>query len=242
MAETESQELARESGREEVHVPFFPDFALREALTAFAYLTVLIIVASLTRPELTETANPNSTGFIPRPEWYFLWLFQLLKYFKGGWEPIGAVALPTLAIAGLISLPFLDKRKPKPRPLLPGTRPIRLWPRITGAAVILFLGSVTLAGLRSTAPAASKAPEMTAAQASGKALFEKMGCITCHVMGDKGGKRGPNLSHFGSGVNAQDKVLLHFAGFGSAPGSTMPGYQLSPEELHSLAEYLMSLK
>ena len=67
---------------EEPSMPFFPDFALREALTALAFLCVLLVVASVTTPPLEEMADPNASGYVPRPEWYFLWMFQGLKYFK----------------------------------------------------------------------------------------------------------------------------------------------------------------
>jgi mono/diheme cytochrome c family protein len=83
---------------------------------------------------------------------------------------------------------------------------------------------------------------LTQAQAAGKALYEKMGCNSCHVVGESGGDRGPVLTDFGSRPDAQERVLLHFTGVGQAEQSIMPGYQLSDEELRSLALYLMSLK
>ncbi|HZD16973.1 MAG TPA: hypothetical protein VE669_02410, partial [Actinomycetota bacterium] len=64
-------------------MPFFPDFALVEAITALAFLVVLLVLAAATEPSLEETADPTASGYVPRPEWYFLWAFQMLKYFKG---------------------------------------------------------------------------------------------------------------------------------------------------------------
>ncbi len=231
-----------EERREEKGMPFFPDFALREALAAFTYLAFLLVLASLTRPPLEEVANPNASGYVPRPEWYFLWLFQLLKYFKGKLEPVGTFLIPTLGIGLLLALPFLDRREARTRRLLPGTRPVRLWPRVAGAAVLLALGSLTLMAARSESPMKPAGPRLTPVQEAGRALFEKMGCLTCHRVGDRGGSRGPDLTHFASRPDARDRVLLHFSGIAPAPGSSMPAYQLSPEELSSLSEYLMTLK
>ena len=68
---------------------FFPDFAFLEALVAVALLVGLVLLAALTKPPLQAVAGPSVSGYVPRPEWYFLWLFQLLKYFKGSLEAVG---------------------------------------------------------------------------------------------------------------------------------------------------------
>jgi mono/diheme cytochrome c family protein len=62
------------------------------------------------------------------------------------------------------------------------------------------------------------------------------------MVGGIGGTRGPDLTDFGGKRDANQRVLLHFTGIGTAPGSEMPGYQLSEQELRSLAAYLLSLK
>lgn len=235
-------EREKEEAREQSGMRFFPDFALREAVTASVLLVLLLLLASLTKPTLEEVANPQASGYVPRPEWYFLWLFQLLKYFKGPWEPVGTFVIPTLGIALLLSVPFLDRRKAKPRVLLPGTRPVRLWPRVVGAVAIMFVGWITLVAVTSSHPMSQPGPELTPLQAAGQDLFGKMGCPTCHTIGDKEGGRGPELTHFASEPGAQDRVLLHFSGIGQAPGSEMPSYQLSAEELRALTAYLNSLK
>jgi mono/diheme cytochrome c family protein len=61
-------------------------------------------------------------------------------------------------------------------------------------------------------------------------------------VGEAGGDRGPDLSAFGTQPDANERVLLHFTGIGTAPDSVMPGYQLSEAELRSLAEYLLGLQ
>src|SRR5512135_1797006 len=72
-------------------------------------------------PEYTAPANPGTTNFVPRPDWYFYFLFYLLRIFK--WPEsvfLGTVGVPTIALMLLIGLPFLDRRRvrrPSQRPV-----------------------------------------------------------------------------------------------------------------------------
>lgn len=222
-------------------MPFFPDFALIEALTALAFLVVLVVLAAVTEPSLEETADPTASGYVPRPEWYFLWAFQMLKYFKGEAEVVGTFVLPMVLIGLLVAVPFIDRRE-RPHPLFPGTRPIRLWPRLVALAGMLGLGSLTWLAFTAETPMTREARHLTAAEAAGQALYERFGCSTCHAIGDVGGDRGPALTSFGLKPDASERVLLHFTGVGGPPESAMPGYQLSEAELRSLAEYLLGLR
>ncbi len=242
VGETEGtgEEQADEERREDL--PFFPDFALREALTAFALLTLLVVLASITKPPLEPVADPNASGYVPRPDWYFLWFFQSLRYFKGELEVVGTFVLPILGIALLISAPFLDRRRPRARPLLPRTRPVRLWPRLVGAGAMLVVGYLTFVAVFSATPMLQQEPELSPVRAAGKSLFDKMGCASCHSISGEGETRGPDLTSFGTQPDAKERVLLHFAGIGGGSETIMPGYQLSPEELRSLAAYLLGLK
>jgi ubiquinol-cytochrome c reductase cytochrome b subunit len=222
-------------------MPFFPDFALREAIVALVFLCVLILVASITKPGLEPGADPAAAGYVPRPEWYFLWLFQTLKYFKGGMETVGTFVLPTVAIALLVSVPFIDRRQRRLRRLAPGGRPVRIWPRAVGACLIALILTLTLAAYTSPTKVPGAEHALTAVEAAGQAIFEKMGCASCHAIGGAGGTRAPDLTDFGDRPDAENKVLLHFTGVGTGD-SMMPGYELSDAALSSLAAYLMTLK
>jgi quinol-cytochrome oxidoreductase complex cytochrome b subunit len=142
-------------------LPFFPDVALREALVAAGLLGALIVLSVVTRPTLQVAADPNAVGYVPRPEWYFLWLFQLLKYFKGSLEPVGTFLVPAGAVVLMLALPFVDRRQPRLRPLLPGTRPVRVWPRIAGAVLVAALVATTVLAAAS-APVSTQAPPSSA--------------------------------------------------------------------------------
>jgi len=142
-----------EEGDNRSGTPAYPGLFLVEALSALALLVVLLLLAALTKPPLGEVADPAASGFVPGPEWYFLWLFQTLKYFNGSLEPVGTFLLPTVAVVLLLAIPFLDQRQPKTRVLIRGTRPVRVAPRMIGAVFVVLLGSLTLAAAASSQPA-----------------------------------------------------------------------------------------
>ena len=124
--------------------PYFPGLALKEALAALALLAALILLAALTEPTLEVAADPNATGYVPRPEWYFLWLFQLLKYFGGDLEVVGVVLVPAGLVVLLLAVPFIDRRRPRTRVLVPGGRPVRVAPRLLAAAFLVVVLCLTL--------------------------------------------------------------------------------------------------
>ena len=105
-----------------------------------AVFASLITVAALVPAPLDEIANPADANYIPRPEWYFLSLFQLLKYFPGPLEPVATMVLPGLAIGFLTMLPFVDRGDGRH----PFRRPRRL---ITAAMAAIGVGVIALTGL-----------------------------------------------------------------------------------------------
>ena len=75
------------------------------------WFAILVGMAIAVRVPLGHVADPTDTSFIPRPEWYFLFLFQMLKLFEGPLEIVGSLILPTLAILALFLVPFIDRGK-----------------------------------------------------------------------------------------------------------------------------------
>ena len=88
---------------------FYPQQALKDTLAIFVVFSVLFLMAAAVRVPLEQLADPTDTTYIPRPEWYFLFLFQMLKLFKGPFEVIGSTVLPGLAVLALILVPFIDR-------------------------------------------------------------------------------------------------------------------------------------
>ena len=90
-------------------VPFFPDIIFKDTIAVLIVFIILVALAYFIGAPVEARANPNDTTYTPRPEWYFLFLFQMLKYFPGNLEVIGAMVLPGLFIVLLLILPFIDK-------------------------------------------------------------------------------------------------------------------------------------
>src|SRR3990172_4421187 len=99
-------------------VPFFPDIIFKDTLAVLLVFLVLVALSYFLGVPTEARANPADSTYTPRPEWYFLFLFQLLKYFPGSLEVIGVMVIPTLGILLLLALPFID-RTPQPHFLLP---------------------------------------------------------------------------------------------------------------------------
>jgi len=147
----EKYKKAKEKG-----VPFFPDILFKDALVSLIVFLILVALSYLFIAPLEERANPADASYNPRPEWYFLFLFQLLSYFPPSLEVVGVVVLPTLAIILLFLLPVLDKRPER-------YFRKRLW--VIGVTAFLFAGVVFLtyqAVVKIPPPAEASAGDPTA--------------------------------------------------------------------------------
>jgi mono/diheme cytochrome c family protein len=193
-------------------VPFFPDVLFKDAIVSLLVFLALVALAYFVGAPLEERANPGDTSYTPRPEWYFLFLFQLLKYFPGDLEVIGVVVLPTLVIVLLFVLPFLDRSS---RRHFVG-RPI-----VTGAVVLLSAGVVLLTVLsirEAPPPAEETAGDQTAA------LYAE-NCAVCH---------GPSIS-VPPGTNLHDVIAQ-----GRHEGMPAWSGDLTSNEIDALAGFILS--
>src|SRR6185436_10014316 len=86
-----------------------PQQAFKDTMAIFVAFAVLFTLAVAVRVPLERLADPTDTTYVPRPDWYFLFLFQTLKFFEGSLEIVGSVVLPTLAIGALILASFIDR-------------------------------------------------------------------------------------------------------------------------------------
>jgi ubiquinol-cytochrome c reductase cytochrome b subunit len=104
-------------------VPFFPHWVLKDAILGLGLLALLAYLSWAYRAPLEYPADPTSSNFVPRPEWYFLFYFQLLKYFPGSLEAIAIVLIPLFIFGSLVLLPFIDiseERRPWRKPITTG--------------------------------------------------------------------------------------------------------------------------
>jgi len=190
---------------------FYPGQVFKDTLAAFAYTMVLVLFANFATLGLGSMADPTDTRYIPRPEWYFLFLFEMLKLFQGPLEVVGALILPNLAIVALILVPFLDRG-----------RAIAVRKRTVAIAVVI-LSAIGWAGLTESAiattppsmedPLAGLRPpqpwlHLPADQMAAIGYFQKDNCGRCHVLGRS--VAGPDLSIAPSEKPAE-WLLAHFA-------------------------------
>ncbi|KWT83680.1 hypothetical protein [Candidatus Magnetominusculus xianensis] len=86
---------------------FYPDY-LVWILSVVIMIVMLTVVLAMSFPKEMGRRISFSAPFSPKPEWFFLWFFEILKYFPGNFAFIGAVVLPILFIVTLIMIPFTD--------------------------------------------------------------------------------------------------------------------------------------
>lgn len=215
--------------------PFHPFATWKDVTVGFLILVVLVALSAIKGVHLDPPADPTSQ-YLPRPEWYFMWLFQLLKYFPG-WTAIFAVAIIPGAIAGwLVALPFFDTnpyRSPKKRPVAVATM----------TALVAVIGLLTVlaywedAQHAKTAPAADHGQVPVAAvhaggDVDGEAVY-KASCAMCH--GAEGAQM-PGVALFDkSFIEGKDIVGTVTNGKGGMPA--FKG-QLSEEQIKAVAEYV----
>ena len=214
--------------------PFFPYAVAKDSVMAAITLGVIITMAILFGAELGPKADPTTTTYTPRPEWYFFFLFELLRVVKPAELVVFAtVIIPTLCLVLLLMLPFFD-RGPERHPL---RRPIAT---TAGIATIIAMTYLTVLGALAGSPTEielATTPQLE----EGREITASAGCLGCHKIGENGNTLGPDLTEVGDrlGPDAIARSLLN-------PTSPMPPYtqlqQDNPEQFDKLVEYVASLK
>ncbi len=213
--------------------PLFPNQIFKDSLFILAVFAAIAVLAVAAPAGLEPQADPTDTTYNPRPEWYFYFMFQLLRLFEGPFEVVGTVVLPTLGGLVLVLLPFLDRRPER----APGKRKV-----LMTAAAAIVAGVIILTIMGALAPVV-QAPAVTSPSVlAGRMLYDKSGCSACHSIEGKGGKIGPDLTHVGK-KHDRDWLIRHFRDPQAvSPGSIMPKVTLPDKELNELTDYMQSLK
>ena len=159
--------------------PFFPYQAARDALVGLAVVAILFALASASPAPLERLADPTDTAYVPRPEWYFLPLFQLLKFFKGPLEPIGTAVLPGISMLLLALVPWLDRgasRRPRDR------RPVLLFGGLVFAGILALLvfGALDAPKVKPPSGLGDSEGPPDPRLLGGLVSYEKRGCASCH--------------------------------------------------------------
>jgi mono/diheme cytochrome c family protein len=213
MNEKEKQEYLEKYHEEKEHgVPFYPNIIFKDVVVAFIIFLILVALASILGAPLEARANPADATYTPRPEWYFLFLFQLLKYFPGNLEVVGVVLIPLIAILLLFFLPLLDRST---------KRHFRDRPIVTGVTIFAMAGIIILTILAVRAAP----PPVQATQGDPVALLYTQNCAPCH----------------GASITVPPGTNLHtLIAQGSHTGMPAWNGDLSTNQIDALAGFILS--
>ena len=214
--------------------PFFPYAVAKDSIMACITLAAIIVMALFLGAELGPKADPTTTTYTPRPEWYFFFLFELLRVIKPpALTFVATIGIPTICLVLLLLLPFFD-RGPERHPL---RRPIATTAGILTIAAMLYLTVLgALAGAPTEIDLATK-PQFV----EGQSVTASSGCLGCHKIGENGNTLGPDLTNIGDrlGTQAIERTLVN-------PTPPMPSYETlreeNPEQFTQMVEYVASLK
>lgn len=206
--------LERYKQEKERGVHFFPDILFKDAVASLVVFGVLIALAYFLGVPMEARADPNDASYTPRPEWYFLFLFQLLKYFPGQIEFVGAMLLPGLLVLLLLALPFIDRSS---------KRHFLNRPLASGAAVLVMagIGTLTFLSIREAPP-----PQIVETRDRAADLYAR-NCANCH----------------GPAIAVPPATDLHqLIAQGKHEGMPAWGGDLSTDEIDALAGFIISPK
>jgi quinol---cytochrome c reductase cytochrome c subunit, bacillus type len=214
--------------------PFFPYAVTKDSIMACVVLAVIITMSIVFGAELGPKADPTTTTYTPRPEWYFFFLFELLRVVK---PPalvfMATIGIPTICLVLLLLLPFFD-RSPERNPL---RRPIATTAGIATIAAMVYL---SILGATAGSPTEIDQPAPPGLK-KGQEVTASSGCLGCHKIGENGNTLGPNLTTVGArlGKDAIARTLLN-------PTPPMPPYRLlrqeHPDQFNQLVKYVASLR
>jgi mono/diheme cytochrome c family protein len=229
---------------------FWPDSIFKDLVVSLAIFLVLVLLASFIGVPAEPKADPNDSAYIPRPEWYFLFLFQMLKYFPGNLEWIGTAVIPGLAVLALLLLPFLDKNPSR----WYGRRKLAIgvMSAIVAGIVFLTVQAVVTTPPQEAAEVANTLPDQILA---GQDLYAVQ-CVECH--GDDGrvtiiegvkGLEGKEISPINSRdamYTLNDQALADIISYGRPDAGMTPfgkanGGELSPSEISYVVTFMRYL-
>ena len=248
--------------------PFYPYAMFHDTIMSLVVVSVIVgltILWKFTADESTDggestsgilgklydnPADPGTINFVPRPDWYFYFLFYLLRIFK--WPEsviLGTVGIPTICLVLLLALPFMDLRSERRL----SRRPVAI---VAAILVVLSMGVLSYKGatakealgseLKAQVPHWVARENLPANAKAGALLFAESGCMNCHTYLGAGSSNlgAPDLTEIGKkglGIATQVKHLINPASV--TPGSPMPSFAaFSQAQLHDLAVFLEASK
>jgi ubiquinol-cytochrome c reductase cytochrome b subunit/menaquinol-cytochrome c reductase cytochrome b/c subunit len=224
--------------------PFFPYAVAKDSVMAVIVMIVIIFLAAMFGAELGPKADPTTTTYVPRPDWYFFFLFEVLRVMKNvpKLTDMATIGVPTICMVLLFLLPFYDR---SPERLI-WRRPVAL---AAGLTTIFAMAYLTYSGANTGSPNSVDMPppaSLNAAQATqfraGEDVVGDSGCLACHVLGDNGNNGpGPPLTHIGS-ILRPDAIASTLRN----PTAPMPSFsnlaKNDPKKFQNLVTFLSELQ
>ncbi len=224
---------------------FWPDTIAKDAVVSLGIFVLLICLAVFVGVPNEPPANPSDASYIPRPEWYFLWAFQLLKYFPGKLEGIAILGLGAAIVVGLFGLPFFD-RNPKRHPLN------RLVATTVMTLIVVGLVFLTIQAVVSTPPqveAIDLGADLASRVEAGGTLYQEH-CAECHGADGEGAEITSSPGDFTDPLNSEDflitrsrDTIFQVTNYGQ-PGLGMQalglayGGQLTDQEIRVIVDFI----
>lgn len=192
---------------------FWPDQLFKDGVAILLIFLILSGFAVVFGAPLEELADMTDTSYVPKPEWYFLSMYQLQKLFPGNLELIGTIIIPTIGVLALLLLPFYDKnpsRKLRDRKLA-----LTLM-----SFALLTVGGLTVMGATEDSSVKSTAfvemateephPRLQPSELSGRYIYQNESCMKCHNIGGNHGEGENDLLKAG-GIKGKDWLKEHFS-------------------------------
>ena len=223
--------------------PFFPYAVAKDSIMAVIVMAVIIFLALFLGDQLLPKVDPTTTTYVPRPDWYFFFLFEVLRVIKPpALVPLAAIGVPTLCMILLFLLPFYDRSAERRIT----HRPVAL---AAGLTTILAMAYLTFSGANTGSPnsvdlkpPSSLTPKQAAVFRAGEQVVGQSGCLACHVLGSNGNNGpGPPLTHVGGHLrpNAIASTLRN-------PTAPMPSFaglaKQYPHKFNDLVSFLGMLQ
>ncbi|WP_078413515.1 menaquinol-cytochrome c reductase cytochrome b/c subunit [Priestia abyssalis] len=216
---------------------FWPNFLLKEWMVGAVFLVGYLCLTVAHPSPLERIADPTDTAYIPLPDWYFLFLYQLLKYSyaSGPYNVIGAFIMPGIAFGALLLAPFIDRgpeRRPSKRPLATGFMLLAI------ASIFYLTWESVVNHDWEAAKAQGKIVKEVAIdkEADGYKIMEQQTCLTCHGENLQGGPAAPALTEVE--LSAEEIANVAKNGQGSMPAGIFKG---TDEELKTLSEFIANV-
>ena len=176
---------------------------------------VVIAMSLILGAEQGPKADPTTTTYVPRPEWYFFFLFELLRVLKPPeLTPIATIGIPTICMVALLLLPFYDRgpeRRPERRPIA------------TTAGILIIVAMAYLTYLGATGGSPSEIDMQVAKRYEpGKEVVAQSGCLACHKLGENGNNGpGPELTHIAEKIPRA--AIIRSVQIGPGDHALLPG-------------------